>query len=287
MAKITRLFRIEALNGEGLYQRTEDLGYRLNVRETRDIDLYTRGQRLEIDYVTRGGETRKYKHSPICIDYDMDYLYPNPTQVQLRLDIDTGPVPTDKSMWGTILDRMAANKYMGEIDHPPVDLFGISMQAYRREYRDMFLYEQLALDVTQPVKVVGHEISRGMSFSVASLLELQNRGTTDGYFAGDPNGNRPGAGEDGIDTDGVFGEYLFAFRSIKGLNAWLDGLGADAVLRAGARIRVIDVKNARLGKCQAVFKESEIVKEFTVTNSGLLELYRAHKSKESESLYED
>lgn len=267
MTKLTRLYRVESPDGEGAYQATETLGTRICIHEKRDIDLYYRGTRTKVEYTTHSGDRKVHVYNPIA---DTEFVYHNHHEPSPQLALDFGaPLKKPRDMW-----EIAAEAYNGIRDISQVDLVGLCMKNMTKGFDiECMPYngvgEQLGLDVTLPVTIVGHEITRGRDFSVAGLLELQHKGTTNGLFAGDPNGNRPGGNEDDIKGGFTPGDDLFAFASLERMSAWFDGLKPADILDIGGRIRVMDVRNARVGKCQAVFTRRDIVKEFTIVRSGM------------------
>lgn len=272
MKTLTRLYRLENMWGGGLYREEPNQGYHICKVDTYDVELYSDGLRREIEYVTHGGEQRVHRTDVVDYSSGQDYEAEGQICSQINLPFKDAPI----IHWGT------------QFELPELDMSSSMIQSITsRMPRFDSVFDppspQLTLDVTRPAEVVKFCLQSGDPFTLADVLELRQNGVADERLVRRA-GNRPMPQVEGFPED-FRGKYWFAFESLQALSEWVDGIAPGECLQAGAAISVIDVKKVIKGRKQAIYRPCDIVKSFTIVNTGLYELAGKPKSKKHTTLF--
>uniref|UniRef100_A0AB39CCD9 Uncharacterized protein n=1 Tax=Pseudomonas phage RVTF4 TaxID=3236931 RepID=A0AB39CCD9_9VIRU len=303
MAKVkhTRLYRIESIYGDGLYCSNKQIGSRMGLEVIRDVDLYNCGRLKNIRYRTHGGEERCHNTMTGMIGRmpSLMSIYGElpETVKQLSLDLDTVPPSLmDPGPFANYM-RSVLNVdpiFQAEFPHPePIEVLGGG-----REERRMIRYpngdevyitpwEQLKLDIRHEDKIVSTKLYKQGNMTIADLIEMEHYKETCAYRFADADDNRPMPNRDGIEVPQhkISGDYLFAFSSLERMSEWLDGAFPKDILNVGAVIKIIDVREAHIGKCQAIYRPRDVMKSFTVCHTGQYNLRGKPKARDAAYRY--
>lgn len=249
MAKPTRLYRLESISGKGLYQGDERLGSRVYTRTIFDVDLYRNGELRSVNYLTRGGESKKYQ-PPL---FGFDFVMPLESRSnQLILDLDWQP-PKREDIFKQLGESMVTYPSYGR---------GFSLA--------MEIDPQLTLDVTHERVPVAFETHQGDGLSLCEVIE-QNF-FPDGLEEAltEPTSARPMPAADGIVfPDGSHYDWYYAFKTPSGISNWLDGVTPQQCISCGGTVKIVEVRKAMHGKCQSVYREKDVIRTISIRARGL------------------
>lgn len=292
MAKIIRLYRLESIFGRGLYQSDERLGQKVEPEIVMDTDRWFCGARREVEFTTRGGRT-KVKRNDCGPEYYASWYraLSNEVPEQLQFDLETVDWGTNVLLampcFGMDLDGDTP-RGMGTMGYFMPENGGRNERSMTAAYANMRYcigsavlaeerrVEQLKLEVTREPVAVRHKIHKGNPMTLINVLEKNLWDHSQDSMAYSTV-ERPMPSEDGLKMtwEDIANKYQFAFRSIEQLSNWMDGMPPEKCLDGGAVIKVLDVKAAKHGGRQSVYRPRDVVKEFTVVRKDLYDLAKS------------
>lgn len=257
MKQLTRLYRIENLWGNGLYQSNPNLGERVSFTEITMSEKYYFGQKKIVDFTDRAGAKRTYNHIR-----EINHFMEN-GDGSIPFNWNTRSKPVQLGL--AFADDVDITKYRAQFTLD--DLNG------RMKHQPILLTnqitEQLLIECTVPDKVVDHVMERLGSLTLMEVILTHLTGKHNNRYA-DACSARPMPNDDGISKVG--GHDHFAFDSLEKMSSWFDGASPESLLACGAAIRVMDVRKVQRGGQQVTYKKRDVMKEFVIlsqhTNRG-------------------